>query len=393
VVGEKVGFCLINTSNSFTMENGQSSTTLPGYAANSPYNGQPSTGCGLTQGVHVGKADEYSSGLQGQWLDVTGVPNGQYFLEITLDGENAILESNDSNNAKTWAYTLNVNPPQGGITPDEYDDNGENNNSFANATDLGVLGVFTKTGLNIHWGQDDDYFKFVASSSGTYTVRTTPAQGNVDLYLYDANQTLVGSSTADGTAADTVTYTFVEGQTYYARAESYNSTTSNNYQMAWTLKPRVDTFTPARTIVEENPNGMYFAVRRNGPTLTSLTVPLTIGGNAVSGVDYQPLPTSVTFDVLTSEIQIPLIPIDNQTIDNRRTVTVTINSDAAYVIGVGTSSLTIVDQDGGARAGFGGTTGTAGQLTRAARFDSVFNSSSRLLADDESGQTLLDDIL
>ena len=44
VVGEKTGFCLINTSSSFTMENGQSSTTIPGYASASPYNGQPGTG-------------------------------------------------------------------------------------------------------------------------------------------------------------------------------------------------------------------------------------------------------------------------------------------------------------------------------------------------------------
>ena len=36
IVGEKIGFCLINVSSSFIMENGQSSTTLPGYNAARP---------------------------------------------------------------------------------------------------------------------------------------------------------------------------------------------------------------------------------------------------------------------------------------------------------------------------------------------------------------------
>src|SRR5207247_1096941 len=89
-VGEKIGFCLINILGTFTRtDNGQSSNTLPGYSGS----GQPSTGCGFLQGINVGRADVYDSVYDGQWIDVSGVPNGNYFLEVTLDAQNVIQET------------------------------------------------------------------------------------------------------------------------------------------------------------------------------------------------------------------------------------------------------------------------------------------------------------
>jgi hypothetical protein len=209
VVGEKVGFCLLDfVSGGFTTEAGQPSSTLPHFNGA----GQPGNGCGLLQGVTVGNADGYSNSLEGQWIDVTGVPNGQYFVEISLDGDNAVLESNEANNAKTFAYTLNVGNPTGGITPDQFDTGTNHNDTFETATDMGVLGTFTQLGLNIHWGQDFDFFKFTASSSGTATVASTASNGDVNLYLYDANQTQIGAATApSGTV--TISYNFDAGQT------------------------------------------------------------------------------------------------------------------------------------------------------------------------------------
>ncbi len=259
IIGEKIGFCLINVSSSFVMENGQSSTTLPGWNAA----GQPSTGCGFVQGVHVGKADVYGSGTSGQWLDVTGVPNGQYFLEVTVDGENVMQETNETNNTKTFPFTLNVNPPAGGITRDEYDPVGSNNDTFANATDMNVMGMFTKTGLTIHWGQDHDYFRFVASSSGSYTVTSTAANGNVDIYLYDANQTQLGASTA-ASGTETITHNFIEGRTYYLKAQTYNSSTSSNYQVQWNLRPLATSTSSAAVAMEGGAVGT-FRIARNGP--------------------------------------------------------------------------------------------------------------------------------
>jgi hypothetical protein len=66
---------------------------LPGSPNSIQYGG------GLVQGLSVGWADVYSANLPDQWIDITDVPSGQYWLEAVVDPENSILESNETNNA------------------------------------------------------------------------------------------------------------------------------------------------------------------------------------------------------------------------------------------------------------------------------------------------------
>lgn len=338
-IGEKVGFCLININSSFVMENGQSSTTLPGY--NRP--GQPSTGCGLLQGIHVGYADVYSSSLSGQWIDVTGVPNGQYFIEVELDAEHAVMETNETNNAKTFAYTLNANPPTGGIQPDLFDAQATNN-TFATATDMGELGTFTQTGLTVHWGGDDDYFQFKATSSGNYSITSTQSNGNVDIYLYDSNQILLRSSTNES-GSESLNYNFVKGDTYYLLAKSYNSSVSSNYQVAWNLKPEVNSSTTVPVAVEGGNPGKFVIVR-NGPTTSPLTVTFQLSGSAMNGIDYMTVPTSVTLGNLQNEAEILIEAIADGDPEGQEDVVLTVTSNNAYVIGGTGSQLLITDLSG-----------------------------------------------
>jgi len=257
-----------------------------------------------------------------------------------------MLESDETNNVRDIAYTLNVGGTSGGITPDLFDSNGQHNDTFATATNMGVTSTFTQTGLNINWGYDFDYFKFSPASSGTYSVTLTPASGDPNLKLFDANQTQLAASTNAG-GTETISYNFVKGQTYYVLGYGYNSSTSSNYQIAWSIKPTVDALSAARTVPEESPSGAFFTIARNGQTNTPLLVQLQISGNAVAGVDYQPLPTSVMLDANASQVQLQLIPIDNNHIDPKRTVTVTVLSQAAYVVGSPSASITIIDADTG----------------------------------------------
>ncbi len=80
--------------------------------------GAPSTGVydgGLVQGMSVGWTDVYSGSLQDQWIDVTDVPPGRYWLEASVDPENRVVESNESNNVVRILVDLSflgaTNPP------------------------------------------------------------------------------------------------------------------------------------------------------------------------------------------------------------------------------------------------------------------------------------------
>lgn len=46
----------------------------------------------------MGWGDTYAWNLAGQWIDITGLGNGDYWLLSTADPENLLAETDDGNN-------------------------------------------------------------------------------------------------------------------------------------------------------------------------------------------------------------------------------------------------------------------------------------------------------
>ena len=80
--GAKTSFCLIDIDHF--------NPSLP----HSPHNGVYESCGNVLQGISVGWADVYDSGLDGQWIDITGVPDGNYWLEDVLDPNGHLLMAN-----------------------------------------------------------------------------------------------------------------------------------------------------------------------------------------------------------------------------------------------------------------------------------------------------------
>lgn len=99
--GPKTSFCLLDIT--------RNNPGLPGSPASSKYNQCNSQ----TQGISVGWADVYGSTLEGQSINLTGVPNGDYWLEVEFDPLNSILEVNESNNIARIAITITTLPTVG----------------------------------------------------------------------------------------------------------------------------------------------------------------------------------------------------------------------------------------------------------------------------------------
>ena len=78
--GHKVGFCLTDVHS-------WSPTANP----------SPKYGCTF-QGIQSGWADVYEAGLPCQYIDITGVPSGDYTLQIVVNPDNVLPESNTNNN-------------------------------------------------------------------------------------------------------------------------------------------------------------------------------------------------------------------------------------------------------------------------------------------------------
>ncbi|MGH8869656.1 MAG: lysyl oxidase family protein [Actinomycetes bacterium] len=102
-VGEKHGFCF---------QDNTKYKDWPGQHAGSPASPVYESGvvCGahkpdaltVKQGISVGWADTYASTLRDQYIDISGLPDGDYRVQITADWADWFDEKNEANNT-SWA--------------------------------------------------------------------------------------------------------------------------------------------------------------------------------------------------------------------------------------------------------------------------------------------------
>ena len=85
VVGTKRGFCLLDF--------------IPAPNVHVTRDPRRFLDCFHNQGIGVGWADEYTSKLDGQWIDVTDVPPGDYVLEVEANASHVFIETNYRDNS------------------------------------------------------------------------------------------------------------------------------------------------------------------------------------------------------------------------------------------------------------------------------------------------------
>jgi hypothetical protein len=77
----------------------------------------------LILGISVGWADIYDRSLPGQWIDVTGLASGPYFLEVVIDPYERVEELDDTNNTTELLVDLSIPSPL--IHPGDFNDDGQ----------------------------------------------------------------------------------------------------------------------------------------------------------------------------------------------------------------------------------------------------------------------------
>jgi subtilisin-like proprotein convertase family protein len=168
-LGLKVGFCVLDV-----FRWSPSAATTAKYNCNS-------------QGIQVGWGDLYDSTLDGQWIDITGLPSGNYTMEMEANPQGIILEANYGNNVATVPIVIGnpTAPPA--------------NNNFASAQTL--LGGFTsvlgnnqnatkESGEPNHAGNAGGHslwYKWTAPSTLPVTLDTIGSSFNTLLAVYTGN--------------------------------------------------------------------------------------------------------------------------------------------------------------------------------------------------------------
>ncbi len=214
-IGLKVGFCILDV---FRWNPNSASTAL--YNCNN-------------QGIQTGWGDLYDSTLDGQWIDITGLPNGNYTIEIEANPAGIIQESNYSNNISSVPISIgNPNAPP-------------LNDNFASSQVL--LGGFSSVpGSNLNAtkqagepnhagnaGGHSVWYQWTALSTKPVTIDTIGSSFNTLLAVYTGNSlnnlSLVASNDdiAPGNLQSRLTFNATAGVVYQIAVDGYNGATGN----------------------------------------------------------------------------------------------------------------------------------------------------------------------
>ncbi len=212
-------------------------SSLPGYPASPQYSG------GLVQGLSIGWADVYGADLGDQWIDITGVAPGIYWLEEVADPANNIIEMTKSNNAARILIDLT----QAGLTGVPPNDN------FTNATIItGVTAGLSGSNLQAtkEPGEPDHagdaggasvWYSWLAPSNMSVTITTEGSDFSTLLAVYTGSTvsslSLVASNASyDFSISSLVNFTATAGTTYSIAVDGSGGDSGNiqlNFNPAW----------------------------------------------------------------------------------------------------------------------------------------------------------------
>lgn len=162
--------------------------------------------------------------------------NGTYRIRASYSASQCIevigASTTEGTPIQTWSYVGGANQ-QWILEPADGGSSG-GNNTFATASGTTVsstLNSSTTISTSLSSSSDVDYYKLTPPRHGVLEIQLSPQSNmDIDLYVYDANQTLVGQSTRGTGQTDAVQRVTVRGsdtsptlETYYIKAIPYSS--------------------------------------------------------------------------------------------------------------------------------------------------------------------------
>jgi len=238
---------------------------------------------------------------------------------------------------KIEASEVKLQNPGDGNDDDEDGDNGPTN----------LVAVTAFDPVAIEAGNNTGTFRLTRSGNAallanalTVTFTLTGTAGNGSDYL---SLPLTATFGAGAASTDVVVSPIADGVTESAETVMLTLTSVGPYEVgspaAATLtisdtdSPLVSVNAFDATASETGPNLGTFRFTRTGSTAASLAVTFTITGSADNGIDYQTLPTTVTFLAGQATVDLAVFPLADGIAEGIETVTVTMTDGAAYDVG------------------------------------------------------------
>jgi hypothetical protein len=189
------------------------------------------------QGISVGWAATSPAGAACRWLDVTGVPDGPYLLEVEVDPSGRITESNETNNAVRVPVQLAAPI----VVP---------NDAFAAATVVtgpsgtaggSTVGATTEAGEPASSSRATVWYSWTAPCSGTAVFDTLGSAFDTLLDAYSGATLTTLNLLAEGDdigdiVQSEVRFTAVGGQVYHLRVDGFDTAATGAVTLHWRLE-------------------------------------------------------------------------------------------------------------------------------------------------------------
>ena len=197
--------------------------------------------------------------------------------------------------------------------------------------------VFTRTGSTAA------ALTVVISIAGTAANGTdyTTLTNSVTIPIGQASVTLPVSAIDDAAieGEETVIAALTANEAYRVLYPSVATVTiQDNEQRVWLDESDFDASEPGT-----NPGDFTFT--RFGTTNTPVQIFYTISGTAVNGVDYVTITNSFTIPAGSLSAKLPIVAIEDALVEGPETLTITLQSNAAYTLGTPTTATVIVMDD------------------------------------------------
>lgn len=342
VVGRKVGFCVLD----FFKWRPDAAPTKKFDCANTP---QALTNA--TQGIQAGWGDVYDKTLDCQFIDVTGVPSGDYLLQIAVNPDNVLTEADYSNNRTLIEISI---PPDTCVTNPP-------NDSFTNAlvvsttpyTDSQFTTCATKqSGEPNHVnrsGTHSIWYSWTPASNHTAVINTRRSTFDTVLAVYTGNS--VGALTQVATNDDISTsinqsqlsFNAIAGTTYRIAIDGFSTSVGD---ATINIDPPGNDLFANRYLISGTvgtTNGSSFAASKEGTNETAHA--FEAGGRSIWYRWVAPATGFVDFNTKGSTFD-TLLAVYTNSIMTASNIPVAANDDDAQGGGLQTSRLFFFAQAG-----------------------------------------------
>jgi len=172
----------------------------------------------------------------------------------------------------------------------------------------------------------------VITQSGGFTWNATLADLKLSLFTASNHSpvSLIAESNSPVDNVELVNASALPPGDYLFQVES-NSAASTNYALAWHSLPTVTIAATDPDAREIDSHSGEITITRSGDTSLPLFVPIATNGNAVAGVDFQVLPTSITIPGGQSSVTLTVSPLPDQVAEGDHLLMVSIAADFGLV--------------------------------------------------------------